>query len=98
VRDLLLVAGLMAAVVVYAIFDANSGIRTLWQVRTNVSAAEGRVASLAAENAVLEQEAAALESDPFAVESAIRTDLGLILPGERVVRPLSGDDSNPRFP
>ena len=44
------------------------------------------------------RDAAALESDPFAIESAIREDLKLARSGELVVRFPSSDRSNPRFP
>jgi len=92
------VAAILAAVVVYAVIDEDSGIPRQCQVRADVAAADERGASLGAEIAELEREAAALETDPFAVERAIRSDLELVMPGERVVRSRPENGSNPRFP
>lgn len=97
-KGLLLIPALMAVVVVYAVFDTDSGIRTLSRVRANVAAAEGRIDAIERENAELRRLAAALEHDSFAIESAIRSDLALVRPGERVVRFSGAEDSNPRFP
>ena len=97
-KGLLLIPALMAAVVVYAIFDTDSGIPTLWQMRAHVAESELRIAVIEDEIAALRQQAAALENDAFAVESAIREDLALVRPGEQVVRLPGLDVSNPRFP
>jgi cell division protein FtsB len=97
-KGLLLIPALMAAVVVYAVFDTDSGIRTLLQVRANVVAADGRIDAIEREIASLRQQAAVLEDDSFAIESAIRADLALVRPGEQVVRLSGAEDSNPRFP
>jgi cell division protein FtsB len=48
------------------------------------------VAELEARIESREGEAAALRSDPLALERAIREDLGLARPGETVVRGLGG--------
>jgi cell division protein FtsB len=98
VKGLLLIPALMAAVVVYAIFDSDSGIRTLAQVRANVAAAEGRIDAIRRSISESKRQVAALSDDPFAIESAIRADLALVKPGEQVVRLSGAEDSNPRFP
>ena len=98
VKGLLLIPALVAAVVVYAVFDTDSGIQTLWKIRATVADSRARVAAIEREIAALRREAATLENDPFAIETAIRSDLGLVRPGERVVRLPGSKHSNPRFP
>jgi len=97
-KGLLLIPALMAAVVVYAAFDTGSGIPTLLRVRANVASAEARIDAIERDLADLRRQAAALEADSFAIESAIRADLALVRPGEQVVRLPGAEDSNPRFP
>jgi len=98
VRGLLLIPALVAAALVYAAFDADSGIRTWLQMRADLAASDARVEEIRREIHVLQRDAAELENDAFAIESAIREDLKLARPGELVVRFPGGDASNPRFP
>ncbi len=97
-RGLLVIPALVAAVFVYAAFDADSGIRTWLHLRADLSASRTRIEEIRREIRVLQRDAAELESDPFAIESAIREDLKLARPGELVVRFSRGEVSNPRFP
>ncbi len=69
-----------------AIFDPQSGLLAWHRLHSELITSGDRIADLAGENAGLRAEIAALESDAFAVERAIREDLGLALPGEIVVR------------
>ena len=73
------VAGIAAA-------DGDSGIPMWLRLRDDVGTASGRVAALLHRNAEIEAEIEALEREPFALERAIREDLGLARPGEIVVR------------
>jgi cell division protein FtsB len=98
VKRLLLIPALVGVVIVYAVFDSDSGIRFLLQVRENVAVSNGRIAVIRSEVEALKREAIALESDEFAIESAIREDLGLARPAERIIRFSGSRDSNPRFP
>jgi cell division protein FtsB len=98
VKRLLLIPALVGAVIVYAVFDSDSGIRSLLQVRENVSVSRERIAAIQREVEALKREAEALEGDDFALERAIREDLGLARPAERIVRFSRSGDSNPRFP
>jgi cell division protein FtsB len=98
VRGLLLIPALVAAALVYAGFDTDSGIRTWLHMRGVLGASRSRIAEVRREIGVLERDAAALESDPFALERAIREDLKLARRGERIVRLSGSKDSNPRFP
>jgi cell division protein FtsB len=73
------VAGIAAA-------DGDSGIPMWLRLRDDVGTAAGRVTALLHRNAEIEAEIEALEREPFALERAIREDLGLARPGEIVVR------------
>jgi len=98
VKGLLLIPALVAAALVYAAFDQDSGIETWLQRRADLEASRVRIGEIRRENRALSQQAALLESDPFAIESAIREDLKLARPGERVLRLPAPDGTSPRFP
>ncbi len=97
-RRFLLIPALVAAVVVYAAFDQDSGLSRWWRLRGELRAAEMRIATARDEVARLTREAKGLEDDPFAIEKAIREDLGLARPGETIVRLPRASTSSPRFP
>jgi len=59
---------------------------------------EAQVSELEAEVASLEREAELLQSDPFAIEKAIREDLRMAKNGEIVIHLRSRIRPNPRFP
>jgi cell division protein FtsB len=98
VRGLLLIPALVAAALVYAAFDADSGILRWLQMRADLEASRARIEEIRSEVQALQRDAAGLENDAFAIESAIREDLKLARPGELVVHFSGGDASNPRFP
>ena len=77
---------LLAAVAVVAIADADSGIPMWFRLRHDVADVERRVAALVRQTDGLREQIVALESEPFALERAIREDLELALPGEIIVR------------
>jgi hypothetical protein len=64
----------------------------------DLEAIEARVAELEVEVADLEKEAELLQSDPFAIETAIREDLRMAKGGEIVIHLSGGTRTNPRFP
>ncbi len=97
-KGLLGITALVAAVVVYAAFDADAGIRTWLHMRADLAAAHTRIEKIRREIRALQRDAADLEDDAFAIESAIREDLKLARPGELVIRFSGGELSNPRFP
>jgi cell division protein FtsB len=66
--------------------DERTGIPAWRRLRDDLRAAHARIEILRGDIAALHAESVALESDDFAVERAIREDLGLALPGETVVR------------
>jgi cell division protein FtsB len=81
-----LALGIVLAAALWAVVDPNAGIQSWWALRAQLGLAEGRAAALRTELAALESEADRLQHDPLAVESAIRSDLGLARPGEIIVR------------
>jgi cell division protein FtsB len=66
--------------------DERTGIPAWHRLRDDLTAAHARIEILRGDIAALRGEALALETDSFAVERAIREDLGLAQPGETVVR------------
>jgi cell division protein FtsB len=94
-RELVIGAAVMAAAIGVAVADESTGIRTWLELRGDLRVAQARVAELETRIESRESEAEALRSNPFALEQAIREDLGLARPGETVVRGLSGTPRNP---
>jgi cell division protein FtsB len=86
VKGLLWIPVLLGLALCWAAVDQGSGIRKSWQLRTDLRAAHERIETLRGEVERLRDAAARLESDSFAIESAIREDLGLARAGEIVVR------------
>jgi cell division protein FtsB len=76
----------LAAALGVAALDGESGIPAWLRLREDLRAAGARIDALRSEVESLEAQAAALRSDPFAIETAIREDLGFARPGETVVR------------
>ena len=73
---------LIALMAVPAMLDDESGLRIWRELRHDLGVATARVASLRDENEALRREIETLESDPAAVDRAIREELDLALPGE----------------
>lgn len=86
VRTAWLVPLLLAAVAGIALADGSSGIPMWFRLRDDVAQATARVEGLNRETEALREQIEALESEPFALERAIREDLELARPGEIVVR------------
>jgi cell division protein FtsB len=98
VKALLLAAALVAAVVAYAALDGEAGIGTWLRLRAELRESQARNAGLRVEVGALETEAQALEHGGFAVERAIREELGFTRAGESLVRLPRDDHSSARFP
>jgi cell division protein FtsB len=94
-RELVIGAAVVAAAIGVAVADESRGIRTWLELRRDLRVAQARVAELETRIESRESEVEALRNDPFALEQAIREDLGLARPGETVVRGLSGTPRNP---
>jgi cell division protein FtsB len=98
VRRFLWIPALLGAVVLYAYIDDEAGVRTWHRLGMDLSASQERIAALQLEIAELRRDAEALESDPAALERAIREDLEFARPGDVVVRLPSAERTNPRIP
>ena len=85
-RGTLIVIGVAAALLAAGFLDRDTGVGHWLDLRRDAAAAKARTSELEAHIASHEHEAAALRSDPLAIEGAIREDLGLARPGEWVVR------------
>ena len=90
-KPLLWIPVLLGAAGVFAWFDDQSGLRTWLRLGGDLRSTHARITEMREEIADLQREAAGLESDPLAIEGAIREDLGFARPGEAVVR-LPGSD------
>ena len=77
---------LLLAAAGWSAFDERSGIPAWRRLRSDSLGAHARIEVLRGDIETLRLEADALAGDDFAVERAIREDLGLALPGESVVR------------
>lgn len=96
-RGLLLIPVLVGMALVWAAMDEGSGIRRSWQLRSDLRAAQERIAGLEVEIEQLRREVGGLEQDPFAIERAVREDLDYARPGETVVRLAPAVAPSPRF-
>jgi len=86
VRPVLLALALVCAAVGYAWLVPEGGFPTWLRLRDEVAQAEERIRALERQNTVLRDEVAALRTDPFAQERAVREELGWVRPGETLVR------------
>jgi cell division protein FtsB len=85
----LLWIGPLAAIVgaaVALLYDADNGLRTVFSVKAELRRADARLAQLYAEHTDLVGRADRLRADPFEIESVARESLGMVRPGEIVVR------------
>ena len=89
-REIAVGLAIVAAAMAIAAADDETGIRAWRKSRSDLANAQARVVELEARIESREGEAAALRSEPLALERAIREDLGLARPGETVVRGLDG--------
>ncbi len=85
-KALSLATFVIAAFVVSAMLDRESGLEIWLELRRDLAVSGERVERLVRENDALRSEIATLESEPDAVDRAIREELDLAMPGEVVVR------------
>lgn len=85
-KVLSLVTLAIALAAVFAMLDQDSGIAIWRELRGDLETSDSRVEQLVRENEALRGEIAILESEPAALDRAIREELDLVLPGEIVVR------------
>ena len=84
-RRLLVVPAALVAALAYLLLDAEFGLRALARLSEEVAAVHAENEDLRRRIRELEEAAAALEGDPFAIERALREDLHYARPGETVV-------------
>lgn len=89
---------LLAAALLFAWVDADSGLRNWWTLRRDLRHANERIERLREDVEARRRHAQALESDEFAIERAIRERLRYARPGETVVRLRDPDRASPRIP
>jgi cell division protein FtsB len=93
-----LISAVLAVMSLYAAFGTDSGLPAWQRMDADLAGAQVRIERLRDEIADLERNSNALESDPFAIEAAIREDLRLAQPGEQIIRLSPMEHTNPRFP
>jgi cell division protein FtsB len=86
VKALALGTFVIAAIALSALLDEESGVEIWRDLRRDLDTASARVERLMRENDALRSEIAMLESEPAALDRAIREELDLVRPGEVVVR------------
>jgi cell division protein FtsB len=91
-----IVAGLLALLLGAAVFGDN-GVLQLWRLRGEVESLHRDVQGLEAENERLTRAITELRDDPAALERIAREELGLVRPGDRVLR-FPRPSSPPRSP
>ncbi len=91
-------SALLVLLALHAALDEGSGIRAWLQQRERLAISDARIEALRSEITQLRREADLLEDDPFAIERAIREDLGFAARGETLLRLRGRDASSPRFP
>jgi len=77
---------LVLAAAAWADLDERAGVPAWRRLRGELLEVRTRIARFEGEIGALRREAEGLERDEFALERAIREDLGLALPGESLVR------------
>ena len=85
-RPTLLALALLLGVAAVAVADRSSGVPMWFRLRGDLAERSERVVALTRTTRALRAQIEALESQPFALERAIREDLELARPGEMVVR------------
>ncbi len=98
VRGILVFSALLVLVGLHTVLDQGSGIRTWLRLREELASSHARIGTLRREIAQQRREADLLQGDAFAIERAIREELGFAARGQTLVRLRGMDVSSPRFP
>jgi len=96
VRGIFLLPALAALAA--AALDEDAGVGRWWHLRGELGDARARIERLRGEVDGLRAESARFESDPFAVERAIREELLVAQPGQVILRLVETDRSSIRIP
>ena len=87
---------LVAAALLFAWVDRDSGLRTWWQLRQDLGEANRRIEALREDVESRRRDTVALEENDFAIERAIRERLEYTRRGETLVK-LRGSHASHRF-
>jgi cell division protein FtsB len=83
--------GALAAVALVILGVAAQSLGRVWHMKQEVDGLEREIATLRAETDRLAAAVSRLRSDPESIEQVAREELGLVKPGERVLKlPPSG--------
>jgi cell division protein FtsB len=84
-------AGTLAVIALAILGFGGQSLSRLWTMKRDVDGLEREIATLRAETDRVSASVARLRSDPDSIEQIAREELGLIKPGERVLKlPPSG--------
>jgi cell division protein FtsB len=84
-------AGTLAVIALAILGFGGQSLSRLWTMKREVDGLEREIAALRVETDRVSASVARLRSDPNAIEQIAREELGLIKPGERVLKlPPSG--------
>ena len=84
-------AGTLAVIALAILGFGGQSLSRLWTMKREVDGLEREIAALRVETDRVSASVARLRSDPSAIEQIAREELGLIKPGERVLKlPPSG--------
>ena len=97
-RGWLWIPALVGLALAIAVLDGESGLGTWLRLRSDLATAQARIAAVRSQTESLERRADALESDEFAIEKAIREELGYARPGETLLRSPRESHVSSRFP
>lgn len=92
-RGVWVIPALLVVLLASAAGDEEAGVRQWLHLRSELADARARIDGLRGEVDGLREEARLLESDEFAIEKAIREELGLARPGQSIVRLRAGVSS-----
>jgi len=81
-----LYAGVIALVVLAIVGYGGQSLGRVWQMKREVDGLEREIAGLRAETERLSAAVAKLRFDPDSIERVAREELGLVKPGERVLK------------
>lgn len=84
-RPIWIVVGVLAALLVAGVVG-DKGVLQLWRLRADVTSLHREVQTLEAENERLSRAITELTDNPAVIERIAREELGLVRPGERVLR------------
>ena len=84
-------AGALAVVALAILGFGGQSLGRVWQMKREVDSLQREIVSLRAETERLAAAATRLRSDPDSIEQVAREELGMVKPGERVLKlPPSG--------